>query len=86
MAHGRIFVDAERCKGCELCRGACPHAVIGLSESINSHGYRPVVLSDPENRCTGCALCAFVCPDSGIFVFREAAVHSRQKQQGENEQ
>lgn len=77
MASGRIFVDAERCKGCELCRGACPHDVIGLSEDINSRGYRPVVLFDPDGRCTGCALCAFVCPDSGITVFRDKPVRPR---------
>jgi len=75
MASGRIIVDAERCKGCELCRGACPHDVIVLSENMNSRGYQPVMLSDPDGHCTGCALCAFVCPDSGITVFREKAVH-----------
>jgi 2-oxoglutarate ferredoxin oxidoreductase subunit delta len=61
-----------------VCRGACPHNVIGLSETINSHGYRPVVLLDPEDRCTGCALCAFVCPDSGITVFKDVPAHPRQ--------
>lgn len=82
MASGRIYIDAERCKGCELCRGACPHNVISLSENINSRGYRPVVLLDPDGRCTGCALCAFVCPDSGITVLRDKPVSRVRANQG----
>ena len=32
MAHGRIVIDAERCKGCEL----CPQDVIKLADDLNS--------------------------------------------------
>lgn len=71
MAHGRIVIDAERCKGCELCLFACPQDVIQLADSLNGKGYRPAVLLDPEHRCTGCALCAVVCPDACITVYRE---------------
>jgi 2-oxoglutarate ferredoxin oxidoreductase subunit delta len=71
MARGRIIVDAERCKGCELCRFACPKDVIKLAETLNSKGYRSAVLLDPEHKCTGCALCAVVCPDGCITVYRE---------------
>jgi 2-oxoglutarate ferredoxin oxidoreductase subunit delta len=71
MAQGRIVIDIERCKGCELCRSACPQHVIQLADSLNGKGYRPAVLADPEHRCTGCALCAVVCPDACITVYRE---------------
>ena len=71
MAHGRIIIDTERCKGCELCLPACPPLVITLAEQLNSKGYRPALFLDPEQRCTGCALCAVVCPDGCITVFRE---------------
>lgn len=71
MARGRIVIDVERCKGCELCRGACPQHVIALSEQLNSHGYHPVLYLDPAHDCTGCALCAVVCPDACITVFRD---------------
>lgn len=71
MAHGRIVIDAERCKGCELCRFACPQDVINLAVSLNSMGYRPAILLDPEHKCTGCALCAVVCPDACIMVYRD---------------
>lgn len=71
MATGRIVIDAERCKGCELCRPACPQNVIQLAESLNTKGYRPAMLVDPLHSCTGCALCAVVCPDGCITVFRD---------------
>ncbi len=71
MAQGRIVIDVERCKGCELCIDACPPDVIQLVDFFNNKGYRPVVLLDPEHNCTGCALCAVVCPDGCIIVFRD---------------
>lgn len=71
MAHGRIIIDSERCKGCELCLGACPPMVIHIRDDFNGKGYRPAVFVDPDNKCTGCALCAVVCPDVCITVFRE---------------
>jgi 2-oxoglutarate ferredoxin oxidoreductase subunit delta len=72
MAHGRIIIDIERCKGCELCLPACPPHVITLAEGLNSKGYWPALFLDPEHQCTGCALCAVVCPDGCITVFRES--------------
>ena len=71
MASGRIIINEERCKGCELCITACPPAVIILSGHLNSRGYKPAALHDPEHLCTGCALCAVVCPDAAITVFRD---------------
>lgn len=70
MAKGRIVVDVERCKGCELCRDACPPDVITLSDCLNSRGYRPIKLIAAEGSCTGCALCAVVCPEGCITVYR----------------
>lgn len=71
MATGRVVIDVERCKGCELCRDACPQDVLALAEALNAKGYRPVVLLDPAHDCTGCALCATVCPDGCITVYRD---------------
>ncbi len=71
MAQGRIVIDTERCKGCELCLPACPPRVIALGERMNGKGYRPAVYLDPKQACTGCTLCAVVCPDACITVYRD---------------
>lgn len=71
MAKGRIVVDEETCKGCELCTTVCPYQLIQMSDDYNSKGYRPAMLVDPDARCTGCTLCAMICPDAVITVFRE---------------
>ncbi len=76
MAKGRVVIDVERCKGCELCREACPADVLHLADDLNSRGYRPVILLDPEHDCTGCALCAVMCPDGCITVYRDLPVKS----------
>ncbi len=72
MIRGRIVIDAERCKGCELCGPLCPLGVIHPAGGFNSSGYHPARLVDPDGLCTGCAVCALVCPEVAITVFREA--------------
>ena len=71
MTQGRIVIDSERCKGCELCASVCPQRVIHMSATFNSRGYRPAQLIDPSVTCTGCAVCALICPDVAISVYRE---------------
>ncbi len=67
---GRVVVDIERCKGCELCASVCPHSGIRMSEHFNSSGYRPAVWVGSDDACTGCATCAVICPDAAITVYR----------------
>ena len=64
---GAVVVDAERCKGCELCVVACPMKVLALSGEVNGKGYRFSRMVSPE----ACASCASVCPDSCITVYRQ---------------
>ena len=65
---GRIEIDIQRCKGCELCIQACKEKAISLSGTINIKGYRYAVANN--DLCTGCVNCALVCPDAVITVFR----------------
>jgi len=71
MVQGRIVIDSERCKGCELCTSICPQNVIRISSAFNSKGYQPAELVDPLGACTGCAVCAIICPDTAITVYRQ---------------
>jgi 2-oxoglutarate ferredoxin oxidoreductase subunit delta len=67
LTRGTIVIDAERCKGCELCIPACPPEVLSMSESFNHMGFRYPVL---HPGCTGCQACQVICPDWVFTVFR----------------
>jgi len=77
MIKGTIIVSKEYCKGCELCIMACPQNCLGLSDNLNTKGYRYAQLLN--DTCTGCANCAIVCPDSAITVYRQQKVKKVEK-------
>jgi len=71
MAKGRIVVNEELCKGCELCTAVCPKDVIVMAmDRFTPKGYHPAALQDPNGECTGCAICSVICPDAAITVYR----------------
>jgi 2-oxoglutarate ferredoxin oxidoreductase subunit delta len=65
---GKVEIDIQRCKGCELCTDACKEKALTLSDSINIKGYRYAIANN--DLCTGCVNCALVCPDAVITVYR----------------
>lgn len=65
----KIIIDEEKCKGCGLCRDACPKNIIVMAEYFNKKGYHPANQISPE-LCTGCAFCALTCPDVAIEVYK----------------
>lgn len=78
MAKGVIVIEQDRCKGCALCTTVCPQDVIDMADKVlNTGGYHPAALVDPEGKCTGCAICAAICPDACITVYREIRVSER---------
>ena len=68
-SRGTVTIDAEACKGCELCITACPPRVLSMAETLNRAGFHTPQL---HPGCTGCAACLFVCPDFCFEVYREA--------------
>lgn len=67
---GKVIIDHDACKGCNLCVVVCPVKILELSDRVNGKGYNYASVRDPE-ACTGCANCAMVCPDSCITVYRQ---------------
>jgi 2-oxoglutarate ferredoxin oxidoreductase subunit delta len=68
-SRGTLVIDAERCKGCELCIPACPPRVLSMSRVANRQGYLHPELSPG---CTGCTACQQVCPDYVFQVYKYA--------------
>jgi 2-oxoglutarate ferredoxin oxidoreductase subunit delta len=71
---GKIKIDRERCKGCQLCMEVCPSHRIEVDHALNKKGYVPVrfeeAVTEEQKNCTGCAQCATVCPEVAIEVYR----------------
>ena len=71
---GKISIDRERCKGCQICIDICPTKRIEVDKSLNKKGYSPARfkenVSEGEKGCTGCTQCAMVCPEVAIEVYR----------------
>lgn len=72
IQHSLVVVDAERCKGCDLCVVSCPQRNLKLSASLNRNGYHPAVYSyhGEKGDCTACGICYWVCPDFAIAEVR----------------
>ena len=65
---GKIKIDKNLCKACELCISVCPENSIKLSEELNYMGYHPAEFI--KETCKGCTLCAIMCPEVAIEVWR----------------
>jgi len=59
----RFDINAEWCKGCDICVKMCPERCLRLNEQLVAE------LTDPQ-ACTGCRICEWLCPDFAIRVQR----------------
>lgn len=66
---GKIKIDKQRCKGCQLCIVTCPKKTIHLAEEFNEKGYHFAVFEDAGD-CTACTFCGRICPDMAIEVYK----------------
>jgi 2-oxoglutarate ferredoxin oxidoreductase subunit delta len=67
-----LFLQKNRCQGCELCVVACPTGVLELSDEFNMRAARiPKVKAGKEKSCILCQRCEFACPNWAIYVVDE---------------
>jgi|SRR3990172_395813 len=65
----KVSIDAQMCKGCDLCVFYCPQETLAMANTVNARGMRFAQVV--QDNCTGCQECARVCPDVCITIWRE---------------
>ena len=62
-----IHVNADYCKGCDICVDVCPRGVLEISTDLSKRGVYPPRVRD-LSLCTGCKICELHCPDFAIAI------------------
>ena len=67
-----LFLNKNRCGGCQMCISLCPTGILELSDELNMRiAYTPQVKEGKGKYCTGCRRCEYGCPDWCIYVLDE---------------
>ena len=66
---GKVEIDKERCKSCELCITFCNKECLAIGDEMNTSGYLVVSVVNADD-CKGCGLCGEMCPDTAITVYK----------------
>ena len=62
-----VWVNEDRCKGCDICVSVCPAGVLGMELDVNKVLGKITKVAHPES-CIGCSECELHCPDFAIYV------------------
>ena len=67
-----LFLNKNRCGGCEICLTLCPTGILEMSDMVNMRiAYIPRVKDGKEKYCTACRRCEYGCPDWAIYILEE---------------
>jgi len=67
--HFALTVDRALCKGCQICRLACPKQAVTRVPRADADGKAVAPLVDiDEAKCDFCGICALACPFAAIGV------------------
>jgi len=73
-----LFLNKNRCGGCQMCISLCPTGILELSDELNMRiAYIPQVKEGKGKYCTGCRRCEYGCPDWCIYVLDEEEIKSK---------
>jgi 2-oxoglutarate ferredoxin oxidoreductase subunit delta len=73
-----LFLDKNRCGGCQMCISLCPTGILELSDELNMRiAYVPQVKEGKGEYCTGCRRCEYGCPDWCIYVLNEEEIKTK---------
>jgi len=64
---GKVAIEKDACKGCQLCIAFCPAKCLVLSQDLNKRGVRYAQTKE-QNNCVACGFCFLVCPDCCVAV------------------
>ncbi|MHA1803916.1 MAG: 4Fe-4S dicluster domain-containing protein [Promethearchaeota archaeon] len=75
--HFVLFLNKNRCGGCESCVTLCPTGILEMSDELNMRvSFIPKVKEGKEKYCTACRRCEFGCPDWAIYILDESQLSS----------
>ena len=58
---GRVKIDQEKCKGCELCVKACPASCLKIMD-------KKAQVDEELPYCMSCGDCVAICPEGAIKI------------------